>query len=591
MSQNELRAGEVIDGKYEVISLLGTGGMGQVFKARHLHLDALRTIKTLRRDVLQDPSYKARFVREARLATRVQHVNVAMVHDFATLPDGTAYMVSEFIEGVTLRQWLQTHGRFSLELTLQIAMQVLSGLEMIHRAGLMHRDISTENIMIATGIDGSPLAKIIDLGIAKASDAPSGDATQVGLFVGNPRYSSPEQLGAMRAGETIDGRVDIYSFGIVLYEMLTGVSPFASKTPREYAVKHLTMRPPSMRDYEPALSESLDKVVLKALEKQRDLRYSSAREMAAALAPFRTGTLSATTQVKLDSLRAPEDEVEDAALVAVLIEEKAPTEEEVREQHRAERTAFHAAIDALAAGNPAPAEALLRKGAAPHIQQRLKTGLAEHQGATAWEALRHSDDTKALRSFLDKYPNHRVSAEAKERLRNLEERANAGTAVELQAWNEALHEGSEAAWLRFMEQHKGTPRAREAVSMLAETRDYHRAIASGTELPLRVYLATWPQGRHVMEVENALRGMRAGVRRAGPPPSGYTPPPAEDRRAVPVTRLEMIPGTISEALPSTLQAPLPSAPAPPPQPRVPLWIYAAGAGIVLLAAIAVLIWL
>src|SRR5687768_13917670 len=161
----------------------------------------------LRKDLLAEESYRTRFAREARLATRVQHPNVALVHDFATLPDGTYYMVSEFIEGMTLRQWIAKHGRLSLQLTVQLATQVLEGLDVIHRAGLLHRDISTDNIMIATSPDGRPVAKIIDLGIAKMVAAASGpvtDGTQVGLFVGNPRYSSPEQLGALKEGEEID---------------------------------------------------------------------------------------------------------------------------------------------------------------------------------------------------------------------------------------------------------------------------------------------------------------------------------------------------------------------------------------------------
>lgn len=590
MSQNDLRPGDVIDGKYEVLSLLGTGGMGRVFKARHIHLDAMRTIKVLRRDVMADESYRVRFAREAQLATRVQHPNVAMVHDFATLADGTTYMVSEFIEGVTLRQWLQAHGRFSLELTLQLAIQVLSGLDVIHRAGLMHRDISTENIMVATGIDGAPLAKIIDLGIAKANDAPSSDATQAGLFVGNPCYSSPEQLGALHAGEVIDARGDIYSFGVVLYEMLTGVSPFASKTPHEYAVKHLTQRPRPLREREPAIPEALDRIVLKALEKQRDLRYASAREMATALAPFRTGTLTTTTQAKLGALRgsdknpAVDDEVEDAALVAVLLEETTPTEDELMERHRAERAAFHAAIDALEAGNPAPSEELLRRGVPPHIQERLKTGLLEHHGTIAWGSVRKSDDPEALRAFLKDYPNHRASREAKERLRGLEEQAANGATAELQAWNAAIAEGTEAAWLRFLEHHKGTPRAREAVSMLAETRDHQRAIAAGTELALRVYLATWPQGRHYADVDAALTRMRGGIPRPKPSaPAASALPPAHGR-AVPLTALEMIPGTVSEAIPTgTAEMPLPSA-------RISLWVYAIGAAITAVVIIAAVLW-
>ena len=301
----ELRTGDIVDGKYEIVSLLGVGGMGQVFKARHVHLNTFRTVKVMRKILLVDETNRNRFVREARLATLVHHHNVAVVHDFSTLPDGTHYMVSEFIDGMTIRQWAKQHGRLGVPLALRIALQVLSGLENIHRAGLLHRDLSADNIMIASTEDGEPVAKIIDLGIAKQLvGATMSESTQIGLFVGNPRYSSPEQLGALPEGEEIDGRADIYCFGIVLYEMIAGVPPFVANTPHGYAVKHLTEAPPPLTS-NPDLAgfpPGLQAVIFKALEKQRAKRYTTAREFGLALAPFATDALSPTTQMKIAAL-------------------------------------------------------------------------------------------------------------------------------------------------------------------------------------------------------------------------------------------------------------------------------------------------
>lgn len=499
------RPGTVIDGKYEVLSLLATGGMGQVFKVRHLHLDAYRTIKKLRKDLLDDEGYRARFAREARMATMVQHPNVAIVHDFATLADGTSYIVSEFIEGVTLRQWMQTHGRFSRELALQIAMQTLSGLESIHRAGLVHRDVSPDNLMIATGADGRPLAKIIDLGIAKAADAGTAEGTQAGVYVGNPRYSSPEQLGALRDGETIDARVDLYCVGGVLYELLTGSAPFESSTPHGYAVMHLTQRPASLRMHNPALPEGLDVAVLKALEKDRERRYRSAKEMRAALAPFVKGELTERSQMQLESLREPRYPTPPPRTPADTSRAEAKREEEEIERRRSERTAFHAAIDALERGDPKPAEELAARTSALHIRQRLKTGLA---------------------AFYE------------ERVKRV--------GSEEEAWREAEAAGTETAWLRFLAAHPKTPRMREATSMLAETRDYARAIQSGTELALQVYIATWPRGRHSAEVAAALRGLQGGERRTR----------NERLHAVPTTNADVVPGTVASPLPAAAEAPL-----------------------------------
>src|SRR5439155_7872002 len=217
--------GTILDGKYQIVSLLGSGGMGEVFKVRHIQLNAVRTIKVLRSNLLADEWYRNRFLREARLATQVHHSNVAVVHDFATLPNGSYYMVSEFIDGLTVRQWLKRYGAFPLGLAIEVVSQVLSGLGHCHRRGLLHRDISPDNIMISVDAEDHPVAKIIDLGIAKQVAGNAADATQTGLFMGNPRYCSPEQLGQLKEGEELDLRTDLYSMGMVLYEMVTGSGP------------------------------------------------------------------------------------------------------------------------------------------------------------------------------------------------------------------------------------------------------------------------------------------------------------------------------------------------------------------------------
>ena len=283
-----LGPGTVLDGKYEILNRLGGGGMGDVFKAKHVHLNVFRCIKVMKQDMLADEGYRARFLREARLATQIHHPNIAVVHDFF-LGDGGSYMVTEFIDGTTVRQWGASNGRFPLALAADIAVQVLAGLDHIHRRGLLHRDISADNVMLSYESDDCLMAKIIDLGIAKDVNTPSSEmATQAGMLIGNPKYMSPEQLGSIEDGEQLDGRADLYALGVVLYEMLLGVPPFVSATPQGYIMKHLTQPPRRFREAKPDgdWSAALEAVILRALEKDRRRRFADAREMAAALQPF-----------------------------------------------------------------------------------------------------------------------------------------------------------------------------------------------------------------------------------------------------------------------------------------------------------------
>ncbi len=274
-----------VDGKYQILSRLGIGGMGEVYKALHIHLNALRVIKLMRPNVATDPGANERFLREARLATRIHHPNVATLFDFSTIDDGSWYMVWEYIEGTNLHELIDSRGPLSPRYAATLAIQALMGLDAIHRAGIVHRDISPENLMITRDDEGVEHVKIIDLGIAKQSGSGEEAKTQTGMFVGKWKYCSPEHLGMMPDGERIDGRADLYSFGIVLYEMLTGVPPFQADTPHAYVMLHASERPKALLEVNPNVTASpeLERILFKSLEKDRKNRYATARDFARAL--------------------------------------------------------------------------------------------------------------------------------------------------------------------------------------------------------------------------------------------------------------------------------------------------------------------
>ena len=273
-----------IDGKYRILSRLGVGGMGEVYKVLHVHLNSIRVIKLMRANIATDPGAHERFLREARLATKIHHGNVATLFDFSTLDDGSFYMVWEYIEGINLHEMINQRGPLSPAYAARIASEALMGLDAIHRAGIVHRDVSPENLMIARDDEGTERVKIIDLGIAKNSAAEDNN-TKTGMFVGKWKYCSPEHLGMLPAGERIDGRADLYSFGIVLYEMLTGVPPFQADTPHAYLMMHSQTRPRALRETNPqtSVSPELETIVFRALEKDRAHRYATAREFSQAL--------------------------------------------------------------------------------------------------------------------------------------------------------------------------------------------------------------------------------------------------------------------------------------------------------------------
>ena len=273
-------ADEPIDGKYRIVERLGMGGMGEVYKVEHTYLGTTRVVKVIRPQIADSNEAHDRFLREARLATRVQHPNVATLHDFSGLPDGSHYMVWEFIEGENIAQVMRKRGTFPVRQALRLAAQAARGLDAIHRAGIIHRDISPENLMVTNGSE----VKIIDLGVAKSEEIDNA-VTKTGMFVGKLRYASPEHLGVLEDGQKIDGRADIYSLGVVLYEMLTGRPPFEATSPHQYLMHHSSRESQviPMPVLPPSMPASLQAVLARALDRNRNKRYASAADFANAL--------------------------------------------------------------------------------------------------------------------------------------------------------------------------------------------------------------------------------------------------------------------------------------------------------------------
>src|SRR3954462_8523746 len=236
---------KLLDGKYQILDRLGIGGMGEIFKVRHIRLNELRVIKIMRANVAADDQGMQRFLQEARTSTSIKHKNLAMLYDFSTLDDGSYYMVWEFIDGTNIQKWITQNGPIPARLTIEISIQALNGLDHLHSMGLIHRDISPENIMLSQDHHGKLLVKVIDFGIAKSlADGDQGHGlTQTGMFLGKLKYASPEQAGFLKAGEHLDARSALYALGVVMYEMLSGRAPFLATTPNGYILKHVTEKP------------------------------------------------------------------------------------------------------------------------------------------------------------------------------------------------------------------------------------------------------------------------------------------------------------------------------------------------------------
>ena len=221
----------VIDGKYRLEQLIAHGGMGSVYRAVHQQLERNVAIKILRAEFLADQVIAERFNREARAAAKLKHPNIVAIYDFGFMPNGGAYLVMELIEGRSLREEMRTHsaghGQMRPERAVVIMTQVCAGIEAAHRQGIIHRDLKPDNVMIEATAEATERVLVLDFGIAKLKDRDQGvqGLTDENTVIGTPNYISPEQC----TGQAVDARSDIYSLGVILYEMLTGRTPFADQ--------------------------------------------------------------------------------------------------------------------------------------------------------------------------------------------------------------------------------------------------------------------------------------------------------------------------------------------------------------------------
>jgi serine/threonine protein kinase len=267
--------GTILAGRYRIEELVGSGGMGAVYRAEHVHMRKAVAVKVLHKQMTAFPEVVARFEREAVAGGRIEHPHVVSASDFGQLEDGSFYLVLEFVEGQSLAKLVGKSGALGALRSLRIARQMVEALQAAHGAGIVHRDLKPENVMLVVK-DGEPdFVKVLDFGIAKIKveeAVEQQNLTQIGTVFGTPEYMSPEQA----RGELVDSRADLYTVGVILYEMLSGLSPFKDEDLVVVLTRHLTAEPPPLpTDLDPMIVD----LVLLLMRKNRDERVQTAAEL------------------------------------------------------------------------------------------------------------------------------------------------------------------------------------------------------------------------------------------------------------------------------------------------------------------------
>ena len=274
--------GQTLAGKYRIEELINEGGMGAVYRGTHTLMDKTVAVKVLHPALAADDKIVARFSREARAASRISHPHALNVTDFGESENGIVFLVMEYLRGRTLKEVIRGEGPMPLARVLEIVKQVSAALDAAHAQGVVHRDLKSDNIMLEDVGDGD-WAKVLDFGIAKIQeDVGSTDPalTAANMIIGTPQYMSPEQCS--QASE-IDSRSDIYSLGVILYEMLAGHVPFTGESPTAIMMKHLQEPPPSILEERADLPAGVGRVIARAMAKRPEDRYQSAGELAETL--------------------------------------------------------------------------------------------------------------------------------------------------------------------------------------------------------------------------------------------------------------------------------------------------------------------
>ena len=293
--------GSVVADRYLVTDLLGEGGMGKVYLARHVRLPQQAAIKVLRPEMVKDPAAVARFNREASNASRIDDENVARVYDFGEATGGTVYLAMEYVAGRSLRDIIVKDGALEPRRAADLVEQIGRGLDAAHRLKIIHRDLKPDNILVVEGPDGREKVKVVDFGIAKAFGAGEGGLTKTGFVVGTPEFMSPEQL----LGGALDARSDVYALALVAYQCLTAMLPFGGDTPEQSMTARLTSAPKPLAaasgtEWPPAVQATLDAALSRDVSKRPETAGAFARQLKGAieswdLTPAKAGTAPRTT--------------------------------------------------------------------------------------------------------------------------------------------------------------------------------------------------------------------------------------------------------------------------------------------------------
>ncbi len=290
-AQEDALLGTIIDGRYRVEAVLGEGGMGVVYRCRHQIIDKLVAMKVLHADLARDEEVTTRFLNEAKAASAIGNPHIIDISDFGRLPDGSTYFIMEFLDGRPLAAVTEQGQPVSVKRILHIAFQLVEGLAAAHRAGIVHRDLKPDNIFLISRGSERDFVKILDFGIAKVPTAgQTSKLTRAGAVFGTPHYMSPEQA----AGAPVDQRVDIYSLGVILYELASGRVPFDADNFMGILTQHMYKAPVPIRALVPEPQEvppGLEAIVLKCLSKRPEQRYGSMEELLDDLTKLQEGTV------------------------------------------------------------------------------------------------------------------------------------------------------------------------------------------------------------------------------------------------------------------------------------------------------------
>jgi serine/threonine-protein kinase len=307
--------GAVVRGKYRIVSKVGQGGMGAVYKARHLAFDELRALKVMTPELANDELFVKRFKHEAVITRKLQHPNAVRVDDIDETEDGRPFIVMEYIEGRSLKKVIQEEGPLEWPRVCLLSKQVAAGLDAAHRLGMVHRDIKPENIVLVETAEGEQ-AKVLDFGIAKIRESRLGEGggmtlTGTGVVIGTPQYMSPEQALGKRGAE-LDGRSDLYSLGIVMYQMLTADLPFKAETTMEMLLAHLQQTPAVIGLVHPELRvpAPLADLTMKLLEKDPNRRPATGQALIDDLARVEQSIAESPSRVVLPTVVVSPDQGE-----------------------------------------------------------------------------------------------------------------------------------------------------------------------------------------------------------------------------------------------------------------------------------------